>query len=377
MSPAILTETVWALAQESPPVLADRIVVLTTSTGKQQIIQELFAPQPHFNNQCGWDCLRQKLGEHGHDTTGRLKFDPASDDLHVLTRWEERSHRKSPLSDIRTRDENEAVADSILELVRGIVEKPDTRLIASIAGGRKTMGTLLYACMTLIGRETDRITHVLVGEPFDDPRLSPKFYFPGQPTAELRSMDQRTVQAKNALIDLADVPFIPLRNLFRKELGSLPGSFLGLMARCRNDIRRRAIQEINLTIHLSRPEIEVNRTPIRTSPREQLLMLFLAKYAAGGTSPWSQYVEAEDALNQFRMNLIGDAPANSFSDWRHHNSLKEAVLESKADHVRKLVHGLRAKLRKEGGDPAVLAPLLPEKGRFTLDLPVSQIRVRE
>src|SRR6516164_11043285 len=66
MSPAILTETVWALAQENPPVVPDRVVVLTTTAGKEQIERQLFTPQPHFNNQCGWDCLRAKLRERGH-----------------------------------------------------------------------------------------------------------------------------------------------------------------------------------------------------------------------------------------------------------------------------------------------------------------------
>jgi len=213
MSPAILTETVWALAQENPPVLPDRIVVLTTTVGKDQIERELFTPQPHFNDQCGWDCLREKLQERGHDMKGRLRFDPASD-LHILTRWDESSHRNLFLSDIRTAADNEAVADCILEFVRSIVESPDTRLIASIAGGRKTVGTLLYACMTLVGREDDRLTHVLVNEPFDDARLSPRFYFPEQPSAELTTPDNKTVRAPEAHIDLADVPFVPLRNLF-------------------------------------------------------------------------------------------------------------------------------------------------------------------
>ena len=30
MSPAVLTETVWALAQERPPIIPNRVVVLTT-----------------------------------------------------------------------------------------------------------------------------------------------------------------------------------------------------------------------------------------------------------------------------------------------------------------------------------------------------------
>jgi CRISPR-associated protein NE0113 (Cas_NE0113) len=130
MSPAILTETVWALAQENPPVLPDRIVVLTTTAGKEQIEQELFTPQTHFNNQSGWDCLREKLQEHGHEVAGRLRFDPATDDLRVLHRWDEKSHRKPALSDIRTAGENDAVADYILEVLRTFVENADTRVIA-------------------------------------------------------------------------------------------------------------------------------------------------------------------------------------------------------------------------------------------------------
>jgi CRISPR-associated protein (TIGR02584 family) len=35
VSPSVLTETLWALAQESPPILPDRIVVLKLGTGKQ------------------------------------------------------------------------------------------------------------------------------------------------------------------------------------------------------------------------------------------------------------------------------------------------------------------------------------------------------
>lgn len=375
MSPAILTETIWALAQEKSAAIPHQIVVLTTTIGKEQIERELFAPQRHFGGRCGWDCFREKLAESGHNLKGRLKLDPSSDDLRVFTRWDETSHRRLPLSDIRTPQENEAVADFILEVVRSIVENPDTRLIASIAGGRKTLSTLLYACMTLLGRETDRLTHVLVSEPFEDPRLKPKFYFPSQPATKLATPDRKWLHAAKARIDLADVPFIPLRNLFLKELGHRPGSFLGLMARCRENIHRRLGAEIQLVIHRRRTEIEINRAVVRTSPREQLLMLFLATYAAGGRSPWGQYVEAEDALNEFRTKLIGEAPVNTLSDWRHHDSLREPVRESAADQIRKLVSGLRTKLQKKGGDAATLAALLPEKGRFTLDLPPAQIHI--
>ena len=65
----------------------------------------------------------------------------------------------------------------MLDQFRMVVEKADATLIASIAGGRKTMGALLYGCMTLLGRETDRLTHVLVHEPFET-GVSLNFIFP-------------------------------------------------------------------------------------------------------------------------------------------------------------------------------------------------------
>jgi CRISPR-associated protein (TIGR02584 family) len=371
MSPAILTETVWALAQENPPVLPDRVVVLTTTVGKNQIKQELFTPQPHFNGQCGWDCLREKLRERGHDMIGRLRFDPASD-LHILTRWDEGSHRNLFLGDIRTADDNEAVADCILELVRSIVESPDTRLIASIAGGRKTMGTLLYACMTLVGREDDRLTHVLVNEPFDDARLSPRFYFPEQPSAELTTPENKTVLAAEALIDLADVPFVPLRNLFARELGRMPGRFSALVAQCSEGIKKRSGNSVKLVVHRSRQEIEVNDIRVKLSPKEQLLALFLADRSRKAQPAFAAYKEAENSLNEYREKLRREAPENDFSDWRGSKSIASDLDEQE---IRKAVSSLRKKLRAAGPGAMSLLPCLPKARRLSIDLPRKQISV--
>ena len=45
-SPAVLTETVWALARATPPVLPARVIVVTTTAGAARIHQELLAPAP-------------------------------------------------------------------------------------------------------------------------------------------------------------------------------------------------------------------------------------------------------------------------------------------------------------------------------------------
>ena len=43
MSPAILTETVWALAHEKPAIIPERVVAVTTITGRQAIERALVA----------------------------------------------------------------------------------------------------------------------------------------------------------------------------------------------------------------------------------------------------------------------------------------------------------------------------------------------
>jgi CRISPR-associated protein (TIGR02584 family) len=170
MSPAVLTETVWALAQEKEPVIPDRVVVITTISGRQAIERELLMPaQPDARTV--WQELRRAVLGKVAEQDPRLNFDAAR----LIEAPNPRTGTSDWLEDLRTPEENAATSNFILAELRRWVETPDTRLVLSIAGGRKTMGALLYACISLLGRETDRLTHVLVNDPFDDPRLKPHF----------------------------------------------------------------------------------------------------------------------------------------------------------------------------------------------------------
>lgn len=237
-SPAVLTETVWALARENPPVLPARVIVVTTTVGAARLQAELLAPSPAFAGRSPWQALRDTL------LAGRADADRllALEDARVITGPAGPDGCARRLDDLRTRADNDAAADFILEQVRAITANADTRLVASIAGGRKTMGALLYAAMTLVGRESDRLTHVLVNAPFDQ-RLDPAFYFPsGKPSRHvLRGPDGRqTIHlSSTAVIELAEVPFVPLRNAF-EDLGRPAGGFAGLVARYGRELRELA-----------------------------------------------------------------------------------------------------------------------------------------
>lgn len=368
MSPAILTETLWALAHEPEPILPTRVIVLTTLAGRAEIERTLFQPHPRFG-QPPWDALRAALAARGHDLTGRLRFGTTPDDLRVFTTATPATGRSRELEDIRTRDDNAAAADFLLQHVRSLVENPDLRLIASLAGGRKTMGALLYACLTLVGRDTDRLTHVLVNDPFDTLR---DFYFPGQPGGPIPDRQGRPCDPARATVDLADVPFIPLRNLLAQNLGHPAGNFMRLVAQCQHTLRQRVGERLTLEIAQNRPRLHINGVQLKTAPREHLLLLFLATRAKAAQPPYLAYKDALNDLNQFRANLRANAPAD-LCDWRHHDALKTDLDDRD---ITRLLSDLKRKIQALGGEPAGLALCLPEKGRFNLELTPSLIHLK-
>jgi CRISPR-associated protein (TIGR02584 family) len=339
MSPAIITETVWALAHEKPAIIPDRIVAVTTVAGRKAIERELF-------NAGTWDQLRDVLVAKRIKTDGKLRFGTTADDIRVFTRAD-RSGRSRELDDIRTPADNEAAADFLLEQLRPFTENPDIRLVCSLAGGRKTMGALLYACVSLIGREDDRLTHVLVNEPFDDPRHQPRFYFP-------------TSRDRAARIELADVPFVPLRNLFPRELGRLPGHFTNLVQRYRT-----IVTELSEPPYLEFAEddkvIRVNGTPVSLPVTAIALLDFLARRTQAGESPFAHY---DDAIAPFQDFLAGWGKGHDVMNYRHDDAIKNLVRNCENQDLRKLVNSIKTGLAKAGIPETVAHHITPHRGHF-------------
>lgn len=367
MSPAILTETLWALAH--PPsgsleeaILPHRVIAISTSTGRREIESQLFAPQPRFGGVSAWEAMRSALAQEGFDLSGRLQFGTTADDLRVFTTADSASGRTVELDDIRTPADNEAAASFILDQVRGLVEDPDRVVIASLAGGRKTMSALLYSCFSLVGRDTDRLTHVLVTEPYEQLR---EFFFPAQRGGDLQHRDGKSYNPAAARIELADVPFVPLRYLFRRELGRSAGGFMRLVESCRAGVRARAAEGLHLTVNRSRAEIEINGSRLHLPPREHLVLLFLAGRTKHGDPGFSMQKDALDGLNNLRTQLLGEARENDWSDWRYADTLRAALDEQD---LRRALASLRDKIEAMGGDAAALVTCLPQRGRCSLDV---------
>lgn len=285
LSPAIVTETLWALAHEKPRTLPARVIFITTGVGAVKIKEQLFTPLGAFGGKTAWDALRTAL--------------KAKDD-EIIAEEPRRigiANRKTgtfdPLPDIQTREENDVAASFILEEVRRVTMNPDTPLIASIAGGRKTMGALLHAAVTLLGRETDRLTHVLASQPYD---TLPGFYFPGQPGPALKDRDSKAHPPAKAVVQMADVPFVPLRNRF-DDLREIPGSFSGMVRKLSKTLKADATRPALVEISYRQKTLWVDDQPFRLPIKVLAVLHCLLDLQQRGKPPVDQPEAAEKMLD--------------------------------------------------------------------------------
>lgn len=277
LSPAIVTETLWALAMRQPRILPRRVVFVTTLTGARVIEEQLFTALPEWEDRSVWDALRLTL-KAGPD---ELIAEPPQ----IISIPDPSSGRTVLLDDIRTPAENQAAAEFIFARVWDVVRDKDCHLVASVAGGRKTMGALLHSAVSLIGRENDLITHVLVNPPFDT--LS-GFFYPAQPKCPLHDVRSgRVYEATQAEITLADVPFVPLRNRF-KELDDIPGSFLKLRDTLSQRLKQDAAREIPIRIEHLRGVLEIEGISYKVRARALAVLHFVLEVNGTGKIPIDQ-----------------------------------------------------------------------------------------
>lgn len=194
-APAVLTEAVWAFAQNEH-VVPDQVVVMTTATGKRKLKELVF-------DSGVWDGLKQALVAQGHDLTDKLVFNLDSD-RYLMAFVDEKTG--AFIEDLPTRAANLFAANQMLEKIRGFAEDRTCRILGLMAGGRKTMTGLFFSVMSLLARRGDKLYHVLVSEPFENPRLTPPFFYP-QAGVE-HKLEQQSYASTDAQVNLFDVPFV-------------------------------------------------------------------------------------------------------------------------------------------------------------------------
>jgi CRISPR-associated protein (TIGR02584 family) len=230
LSPQVVTETVFALATRAEdPCIPDRLICVVTNSVAARFEAEL------------------------PGALGRLALEWGLD-----PRWGEPVIRVpldrdgASVGDVRSYEDAVAYGDDINNLVREETLDANARVHVSIAGGRKSMSYHAGAAIGMWGRPQDELSHVLVGvapearardssvKP-EDFEQSPEFWFPTRKSSMIAGRGGRQIDAATATIELALVPFVPLRELLPKSVVAQPIDHAKLVAHLRAALNDRLL----------------------------------------------------------------------------------------------------------------------------------------
>lgn len=274
-TPAIITETLWALS-EKHNVRVDEIRVITTKEGRDKLLTGKIgsrgAPDESLlDSERGQFYRFQK----DYPKNAEIKFDPNS--LYILTNKDTgvpspRDSEDERLQDILNDEDNRKAANQICEIVRELAADEGICIHASIAGGRKTMGLYLMAAMQLFGRNDDRISHVLVSKeaefgapkffykpPHAEPILDPR----GQPKTRA---DGTALTTEDIQIHLADIPFVRLSGIGSTILRERVESYESVVDQAQENLER-----FNLNYSLASDEVRIGTRAVRLTPSDHLV----------------------------------------------------------------------------------------------------------
>lgn len=296
LSPQILSETLYALSVgQNPPWIPDEIHLITSQEGAERARLSLLDPNAgQFHAFC-------------RDYPVAAKIDFSAANIHLIDDAD-----GQPLRDIRTPQDNACAADAIHALLRQFTADPTTELHVSIAGGRKTMGFYLGYCLSMTARPQDKLSHVLVSEPFES---LPDFYFPPATPRLLHTRDGRPIHTADARIMLAEIPFVRLRPLLPVAALAPELSFSAAVA-----ATQAHLEQPCLRIDLAKRQILCGRHLLNLAPQLFAWYAWLAQRCQQAKPP----VRHTDADPVEFLALYGQIISIDAVDWeKTANLLKE------------------------------------------------------
>lgn len=353
LSPQVVTETVYALTQrQSPPFVPTEIYLVTTAKGAKRAQLTLLSEEP------GWfHRLRKDYG------LPAIRFDEKH--IHVL-----RGADGRPLDDIRTPQDNEKAANFITEQVRRLTADHDSALHVSIAGGRKTMGFYVGYGLSLFGRAQDRLSHVLVTPRFE---TNQNFYYvtPRSYVIYTNPPENEPLDAKDAEITLADIPFVRLREGLPQQLLAGKAEFSQAVAAAQE-----RIGPPELVIDLRGRRIRAGGRMIRLPPAQLAFLSWFARRAVEGKPalncpkegvPEPDYAQAFLAEHQAIIGAMGDndATRKRLAKGMDKEFFEQTNAKLKRELVRALGHQAHPYLIEGQGSP---------RRRYAVGLPPDAIR---
>ena len=345
-SPAVLTNAVWALAHQKKPIVPDEIVVLITKNGKTLLKKALF-------NGGVWADMLKCLAREGVNVEGKLMFGETS--IRSIP-----DAKGNEIDDLRTGEDNLRAADFMLAQLRQYTEDSGVELHVSIAGGRKTMSALLFSCMTLLGREDDKVYHVLLPSEFEG-GTEPVFYFPKKGEKYKSRLTGKSYPGAKVQSELFEVPFVRMRGWYQDTFKAIPPGYRTLISRVQ-EVAPPAIAYPEIEIDAWNGWVKVDGKPVKMSKTCFATLLLLA------------YGCSVRELDQKLFDLHKQ-PGVEKCDWLA--SFQEGERfdkNSSRDAVYKTMSDLRKKLRDAGfADPE---SLVPQRSEPTVKFPIARIKWR-
>jgi CRISPR-associated protein (TIGR02584 family) len=259
LTPQIITETFYALAVGAPQAerfIPTEVQILTTVEGARRIRAQLLEPQEG----AFWNLLKE------YALPDCLFGD---EQIHIAQRPD-----GSLLDDIRDDADNTAMANTISGVLQRLTSDGSCAVHVSLAGGRKTMGYYAGYALSLYGRDQDRLSHVLVQQPFEGLR---DFYYPTRITRWLALPDGGRADASAATITLAVIPFLRLRQGIPRALLDGTRSFAQTI-----EATRPSLAPPHLTLQVADHSIVAEGQWLNLKPAEFAIYAVLAHRALAG-----------------------------------------------------------------------------------------------
>jgi len=235
-TPQIVTETLWYYTFNKLRHF-DKIVLITTATGKNKIKEELFNSKKLMDLE---KALSVKQGT----------FSLTDENIIIL-----KDSDGNELDDIRTSSDSEDMAKHVFEILRNLTEDQNSRLTIVIAGGRKTMPAVLALASSFYGREQDELVHVLI----NDELFWSDWFFPDNPNDPKQQ------------IEVSHIPFLRLKNYTTGIKTKSPMEALSIAQTRLNELAPVA------KVSVDRNKIIVDNNTFQLPPAEMQLWRYMAR----------------------------------------------------------------------------------------------------
>ncbi|BBO79934.1 hypothetical protein DSCO28_05000 [Desulfosarcina ovata subsp. sediminis] len=283
-TPQIFTETLYKLSVKNTPLfIPTETHIITTKEGARSANLALLGVGKRHGE------FHRFCADFGFTD---IRFD--SEHIHIIADTEGQF-----IDDNQSTAHNKVASDFITDKVREFTLDDNSALHLSLAGGRKTMSFYAGYALSLYGRMQDRLSHVLVNEPFQN---NPDFFYP-RPKPKRIEIGNTYYSTDEAKIILSDIPYVRMR--YQVPEGLLNGN-AGFQATV--DIIQRFAQPETIEIDIVQKRLMLNGIEVPMPNADLAFYLWMCERKKSGEPP---LIPDEDAFVPDYLKVYGKI----VSDW--------------------------------------------------------------